>query len=163
VYALLRCGSSAPLRSCHSHLEAVDLGAVENFGGGFVSRPNPERAHRTFLFTPPTSRIGPTGLLVRRKGRSECLAVQARRAPPFRVLELGSARGDRELLQMIRPKDWSPDACEYLATDKTERLVRSEPSVCSTGASSGRSSAWATSEPCPVRNCVRSSVSVVMG
>jgi hypothetical protein len=25
-------------------------GAVENFGGGFVSRPNPERAHRTFLF-----------------------------------------------------------------------------------------------------------------
>jgi hypothetical protein len=73
VYALLRCGSSAPLRSCHSHLEAVDLGAVENFGGGFVSRPNPERAHRTFFFAPPTSRIGPTGLLVRRKGRSECL------------------------------------------------------------------------------------------
>jgi hypothetical protein len=24
---------------------------------------------------------------------------------------------------MIRPKNWSPDACEYLVTDKTERLA----------------------------------------
>jgi hypothetical protein len=41
--------------------------------------------------------------------------------------ELGSSRGDRELLQAIRWPGWSPDAWEYLVTDKTQRLVRSQP------------------------------------
>jgi hypothetical protein len=41
--------------------------------------------------------------------------------------DLGSCRADRELLQSIRWPDWSPYAWEFLVTEKTARLVRSEP------------------------------------
>jgi hypothetical protein len=40
--------------------------------------------------------------------------------------EYGSSRADRELLQAVRPASWSADAWEFLVTNRTRRLVRSE-------------------------------------